>query len=208
MYGCVNVQALTLKRISMLMLCVGLVACGARNEPAPVASVYTGKTIHDYERASLAAQSYQVEPGETLYSIAFRANKDVRELAQLNNISAPYTIYPGQTLRLSSSQTANKTAQKPSTKPAPVKKQSTRKASGTTVASQQKKEYVKNNGKELASSKKTATKVVVPSTGTETTLTNEDINWQWPSKAQIISDFSLQQAGNKGLDFGGERGTR
>lgn len=207
MFGCVNVQQLTSQRVIMLVLCTGLAACGARNEPAPVASVYTGKTIYDYERASLAASSYQVEPGETLYSIAFRANKDVRELAKLNNINAPYTIYPGQTLRLNSTASSSQTAKStPPPKPAESVSKSPSKATSTSVASQQKKEYVKNNGKGLASRKKVTTKVAVPSTGTEPTLTNEDINWQWPSKSQIISDFSLQQAGNKGLDFGGDRG--
>jgi lipoprotein NlpD len=44
---------------------------------------------------------YTVMRGDTLYSIAFRAGVDYRELAAWNGIDAPYIIHPGQRLRLS-----------------------------------------------------------------------------------------------------------
>jgi lipoprotein NlpD len=46
------------------------------------------------------SQLYRVGSGETLYAIAWRYNLDYRELARWNNISAPYTIHPGQELTL------------------------------------------------------------------------------------------------------------
>lgn len=45
-------------------------------------------------------QGYTVKRGDTLYSIAWRYEKDFRQIAQVNNISPPYAIYPGQRLRL------------------------------------------------------------------------------------------------------------
>lgn len=45
--------------------------------------------------------TYAVKSGDTLYSIAWRHNVDLKELARLNNIGADYRIYPGQVLRLS-----------------------------------------------------------------------------------------------------------
>ncbi|WP_291778716.1 peptidoglycan DD-metalloendopeptidase family protein [Luteibacter sp.] len=45
--------------------------------------------------------SYHVEKGDTLYSIAFRNKVDFRDLASWNGIASPYTIWPGQELRLS-----------------------------------------------------------------------------------------------------------
>lgn len=46
-------------------------------------------------------RSYTVQPGDTLYSIAFRHRLDWRELAAWNRIDGPgYLIRPGQTLRL------------------------------------------------------------------------------------------------------------
>lgn len=44
--------------------------------------------------------TYTVERGDTLYSIAWRYHVDWRELAEWNGIEAPYRIYPGQTLSL------------------------------------------------------------------------------------------------------------
>jgi len=45
--------------------------------------------------------SYKVMKGDTLYSIAFRNKVDFRDLASWNGIAVPYTIWPGQDLRLS-----------------------------------------------------------------------------------------------------------
>ncbi len=45
--------------------------------------------------------SYRVTKGDTLYSIAFRNKVDFRDLASWNGIASPYTIWPGQDLRLS-----------------------------------------------------------------------------------------------------------
>lgn len=44
--------------------------------------------------------NYTVQPGDTLYSIAWRFGFDHRALARANDIRPPYTIYPGQRLRL------------------------------------------------------------------------------------------------------------
>ena len=43
---------------------------------------------------------YVVGRGDTLFGIAFRHGLDYREVARRNQIAPPYTIYPGQTLRL------------------------------------------------------------------------------------------------------------
>jgi len=51
--------------------------------------------------ARVPGGSYQVVKGDTLYSIAFRNGVDFRDLANWNGIQAPYTIWPGQVLRLS-----------------------------------------------------------------------------------------------------------
>lgn len=47
-----------------------------------------------------SGNSYQVKPGDTLYSIAFRYGRDYRDLASDNGIAAPYNITVGQTIRL------------------------------------------------------------------------------------------------------------
>lgn len=44
--------------------------------------------------------SVTVRPGENLYAIAWRYGLDYRALARWNGIAPPYTIYPGERLRL------------------------------------------------------------------------------------------------------------
>lgn len=50
--------------------------------------------------AVAGADEHVVVRGDTLYSIAFRAGLDWRDVAALNGLQPPYTIYPGQRLRL------------------------------------------------------------------------------------------------------------
>ncbi len=45
-------------------------------------------------------QTVRVQRGDTLYGLAFRNGIDFRDLAAWNGIGSPYTIYPGQSLRL------------------------------------------------------------------------------------------------------------
>jgi murein DD-endopeptidase MepM/ murein hydrolase activator NlpD len=46
------------------------------------------------------AAEHRVQPGETLALIARRYGTDFQTLARLNGLKPPYTIYPGQSLRL------------------------------------------------------------------------------------------------------------
>ncbi len=84
-------------RIGMMAGCaLALAACGSStvyrtNAPAsPPPRVSTPKQ----------GQSVVVNRGDTMYGIAFRNGIDVRDLAAWNGVGAPYTIYPGQHLRL------------------------------------------------------------------------------------------------------------
>lgn len=52
------------------------------------------------QRTMPASGYYRVNRGDTLYSIAWRYGLDYRDLARWNEISSPYTIYPGHRLRL------------------------------------------------------------------------------------------------------------
>lgn len=44
--------------------------------------------------------TYTVRPGNTLFSIAQFFGSTVNDIARYNGIVYPYTIYPGQTLRI------------------------------------------------------------------------------------------------------------
>ena len=43
--------------------------------------------------------NYIVQPGDTLYAVAFRLGMDYRTLAEINNIEPPYVIRVSQSLR-------------------------------------------------------------------------------------------------------------
>ncbi|MEJ2531044.1 MAG: peptidoglycan DD-metalloendopeptidase family protein [Halioglobus sp.] len=81
-----------LRNIAYCLLLIGLVGCGGSDARAPVEDRHA--------RPAPAGDSYTVQRGDTLYSIAFRYRLDFRRLAAANGIPAPYTIYPGQRIRL------------------------------------------------------------------------------------------------------------
>ncbi|KRE99496.1 peptidase M23 [Frateuria sp. Soil773] len=71
-------------------------------EPAPgVRPVGTNTAAPAPAHTRVPGGSYKVAHGDTLYSIAFRNGVDFRDLAGWNGIAVPYTIWPGQVLRLS-----------------------------------------------------------------------------------------------------------
>ncbi|OIM99981.1 peptidase M23 [Idiomarina sp. MD25a] len=204
-------RVLALSIVGATLLVAG---CSSRSTPAPVETLYTGKTYQDYEADSLAqAHQYQVQSGETLYSIAFRASMDVNRLARINGLAEPYTIFPGQTLRLKAATQKTTSSKKPSSEK--------QKDISQTVAKPNTKEYVQNtyskktiekqksktNVKERVTakpSKKTAQ--VVATRPSSMSVSNKDIQWRWPVSNDVIRDFSLAERGNKGLDFAGQKG--
>jgi lipoprotein NlpD len=75
-----------------ILLCC--TACGTANWQAPL------ETRTSRDTPSSEAATYQVQSGDTLFSIAWRHQLDYQHLAQLNGIVSPYLIRPGQTLSL------------------------------------------------------------------------------------------------------------
>ena len=73
----------------------------ATSRPRPAQSVHTSPA---------SVREHVVARGDTLYGIAFRNALDYRDLARWNGIAAPYTIYPGQRLRLAAAATSTTTA--------------------------------------------------------------------------------------------------
>ena len=205
--------------IVLALLPIVLQGCSSRSQPAPVDTLYTGKTYRDFQPNSLNAKKYEVQKGETLYSIAFRANMDVDDIARLNNLSRPYTIYPGQTLDLVGSAKSTGTSE-PTQRPQSNKERANNAQNNikTPVAKTQKKEY----GQKVDSKKKVAKPTTKPKSQASertvqkrvkrveprrsVTVANKDIQWRWPVTGAVIEDFSLSERGNKGLDFAGNRG--
>lgn len=80
-----------------------LAACGTQRTVVvePASSGSTSRVVAPATRP-MPGGTYKVAKGDTLYSIAFRNGVDFRDLAGWNQIDSPYTIWPGQELKLSS----------------------------------------------------------------------------------------------------------
>lgn len=212
------------------MLILQVVACSSRTAPAPVTTLDLRENFYQQRnRGSLNAHTYTVQRGDTLYSIAFRAGKDVRELAAINNIASPYTIYPQQKLRLGGKVALNHKKSTPSvaqvenTKPAPSKKTPTI-IKATPSVKPAPVQVVKNTSNQSSSQTKSNSSVKPvasenqKSYGQTVAIKNKKsadltpnvglVQWQWPVKGKIISGFSHKEQGNKGVDISGAEGNR
>ena len=177
---------------------------------APVESIKPYKPAH--KKGSIKTSIYKVKKGDTLYSIAWGAGRDFKKIAQLNRLKKPYTIYSGQWLRLKP-RTPSK-AKPSSTKSTKVAKNTKAKLTATDKKNSAKNQVAKNSSKKiLDKNKQSAYSVTVSqqknnkTKATSSTVSrNKVARWVWPSKGRIISKFSNNTQGNKGIKFSGRRG--
>ena len=77
------------------LVLLSLTGCGQRDGLAPVTEL-------NWRSANFRPTKYVVMRGDTLYAIAFRYDKDYRELAEANHIYSPYSLRVGQVIRIQS----------------------------------------------------------------------------------------------------------
>ncbi|MBR9875106.1 MAG: peptidoglycan DD-metalloendopeptidase family protein [Vibrionaceae bacterium] len=207
------------------MLAAGLLGCAAHS-PAPVSSLK--KDYSNVERGSYRGSYYEVKKGDTLYFIAYVTDKDVNDLVRYNELAQPYTIYPGQRLKLwAPKYIAPKYGQKvapvvapivakppvpvakipTASKPVDSSKSSTPKVQPTNPKVLQKqppKKVEQSKTKEYVGSKDNQN--VKKNTSTTTTKNTSVSKWLWPTKGRVIKNFSAGEQGNKGIDIAGQRG--
>jgi lipoprotein NlpD len=129
-------------------------------------------------------QSYTVKRGDALYSVAWKNRMDFRTLADWNGLKSPYTIYPGQTLRLYPPR-GNKKSK--ASKQAGVKKRADRRnVIKKKSASTKSKSLVKKSENEKASG----------------------MHWAWPSEGQLYSRFVSGDATRTGIKISGKKGQK
>ncbi len=79
----------------MSVLALAVAGCANQQNSRPQV-----RDVSDAQQAVKNTPQYTVKTGDTLYGIAWEHNIDYRKLATLNNIAPPYSIFPGQTIRL------------------------------------------------------------------------------------------------------------
>jgi lipoprotein NlpD len=152
----------------------------SREYRKPVAS-------HEYRKPAVKPRSgyYRVRRGDTMYSIAWRFGYDHRRMAAWNGIRSPYTIYPGQLLRI-------------------------RPPTSTKVASTRTTRYPKSptaSTQTTAKKKSASAKKVTPSKNTKSkAVTSVKLRWQWPTKGKVIQSFSSKDPNRKGVKLAGYAG--
>jgi lipoprotein NlpD len=185
----VNRNKLTLT-VFILLCCLLLLSCSNRSQPAPVSELYQGKTFKDFKQQAYSADTYQVQDGDTLFSIAWYSGNDYRDIAKINSISLPYQIYPGQQIFLVE-------LTKPAVQIPPKKSEQTSKIISKPAVDPSKKqaygERVKNINKD-------------PTRSSSNQFPDQVKSWYWPTTATVSRGFSAKDEGNKGLDFLGKLG--
>jgi lipoprotein NlpD len=168
----------------------------------------------DYGPNLAAGPDYMVEPGDTLYAVAFRVGVDYRTLASLNDIDPPYVIRVGQALK-----TVPNAAPALDTNAAQVG--DTQRASGTTVevAAESAVESAEQSavddaaeGDIATASARPAAKKPPPGPPSHTLSTaktptpNAPVDrWSWPTEGKVSRAYSAER--HKGIDLVGERGS-
>jgi len=190
-----------LKLVCCFFISISLFSCSSRDRPAPVVSVYGSTPLKSSIKNRINTDIYTVRSGETLYSIAWRANSDVRQLAKLNGISPPYNIFSGQKLFLVS-KNKGKSGKASSSKHSSKKQTKSSNLTSTkvvknTIATSKKQAYGENI------SKKKKMRNALP----KTNFSQKISHWQWPVNGSLIAKFSAKAQGNKGIDIAGKRGT-
>ncbi|MFK8041363.1 peptidoglycan DD-metalloendopeptidase family protein [Congregibacter sp.] len=185
-------------RLAVPLCCLfvaALITACADKPLAPIEDRSRGGTSRVEER-------YTVLRGDTLFSIAFRYGLDFRRLAAANTIVEPYTIFPGQTLRL-----AEADPPKPRLKATPVTVAKTPDSKTTTPAP--KSQPARNITPAVSSQPKpttTASKSQKPSQAApKAAPVNIKVSaWRWPAKGKVVRRFDKNL--HKGVDISGSRG--
>jgi len=104
------------KNLSLLLIVLTLAGCSQTGDLVPVYETGEKKSARSNKPV------HEVRAGDTLYSIAWRYGMDYRDLAKLNNIKPPFTIYVDQRLILHPSKAGLKKNRESKRKAKSVKK--------------------------------------------------------------------------------------
>ncbi|MET0893166.1 MAG: peptidoglycan DD-metalloendopeptidase family protein [Pseudoxanthomonas sp.] len=175
-----NSNAPKLSRLLAMLLAVAwLAACSSSVVRENPSSSRSAQRLVSQPKYGVTAR---VQRGDTLYGLAFRNGIDVRDLAAWNGIASPYTIYPGQSIRLYPA--GGRTASG-STRPA------------TTVAT----------GRPRAVTAKVPTATTRPlPMPPAASPPNSGFSWRWPAEGVVIGGFTAGDATKQGVDIGGTSG--
>jgi lipoprotein NlpD len=196
----------------VVFLLVLLSACSTVPVNAPVGSrVAVAQTQQASTAGSADEQKpgyYIVRRGDTLYSVAWQNGLNFRQLAEMNAIRSPYTIYVGQSLRIAPAAGIPPT---PLTVPMPGPVTATPPRAVAAAASESGA-ITSSGQKAQSASSKTPPPIPaveqVPDSKPEAEPALPDVvsRWVWPVKGPLLRGYTPEANGKKGIDIGGKAG--
>ncbi len=181
-----------------------LVACSTMRSAVTVEPASPGRQANSGNlgtryRAPITAGTYAVVKGDTLYSIAFRSGSDFRDLARWNGIQPPYTIWPGQRLRLSAPAGASSS---PVATVAPSAFKPVPKAVPKTMPTRVPSAVIPPSGTGQAAATAMARS---PRGATGLSRSIGGVTWRWPAEGSVIKGFKGGDA-IPGIEIAGKSG--
>lgn len=188
--------------LALLSVLVVVLSGCASTPSAPVEDRSLGG--HNASRRAGAIRSdgdaYRVRRGDTLYSIAFRNGLDYRELARSNRIDPPFTIYPGQEIRLDGRPPVRReSASTPSRRVSPAPTASTKPSLTAAVAASKPPSAPLKPG--VAPQPVTA-----PRLPAVDSAANAISAWRWPAEGQLVASFVSGDQTRQGINIAGKSG--
>lgn len=153
---------------------------------------------------------HRVQPGETLYAIAWRYGLNYPLLGAWNNLSPPYLIKVGQRLSLHPLvQSRSNTKPLPATKfkPQPPQKE----ISQTPITQATRPRWQWPSRGSVSNTKSTPATKIKPQPPqkevSQTPITAANLaGWQWPSQGSVTKEYSSAHGGNNGINISGRLG--
>ena len=139
--------------------------------------------------AGNARRVYRVRPGDTLYSISRSQGIAVVDLVAWNSLPPPYTISPGQSLKLYSSGENREIAAS---------------TSQDSRYSDEKKPATAVNQDTVTGKKEAPEQPAV----NKKTRQVDGLDWQWPVEGKITQTFSPSDPARRGIKIAGKTGTQ
>jgi len=166
--------------VAVLAVALSLAGCGTATYKAPVREAGKTSAVATPKPQPARPGYYRIEPGDTLYKIAFENGIDYQDLANWNNLPDPNLIRVGDELRLTAPPETVRTAPLPGT------------AAFVSAPA--------------VPAKPERTPAAAPAMPVFMDQDAPPASWIWPAKGEVLTRFN-GSGSSKGVDIANRRGT-
>ena len=194
----------SLGRLTTALGLVVLIAACAPWAPAPVENrSERSPATRAIGRPQTPPAIYEVQRGDTLYSIAFRYGLDWRSLAAWNRLGEPFLIRPGQELRTTE---PPRPASRPATRPTRDPSPSVAAPSSTTRSSAPVRGSATDEGERPTAAPREVARATAPAAPPAAgSRTVAGVAWRWPTAGPVARPFDASAA-RRGVGIRGQAG--